>query len=130
MIVYCCADLIFATKIKGTCDALGVVSRPARDAAMLQKRLDRVEDGKPNNAVAAVLVDLDLGDTALPLIEQCKSHENPPTVLAWGPHVLVDMLKKAQQAGADEVLTRGNFTANLPAIVQQCANAQPTEHDA
>lgn len=117
MIVYCCADLIFATKIKGTCDALGLVSRPARDVAMLQKRLDRVDDGKPNDTVAAVLVDLDMGDAALPLIEQCKQHANPPTVVAWGPHVLVDLLKSAQQAGADQVMTRGNFTANLPAII-------------
>jgi len=118
MIVYCCADLIFATKIKGTCDMLGIVSRPARDAAMLQKRLDQVDDGKPNDAVAAVLIDLDKGDAALPLIEQCKQHATPPTVLAWGPHVLVDLLKQAKAAGADQVLTRGQFTANLPDILK------------
>ena len=118
MIVYCCADLIFATKIKGTCDMLGIVSRPARDAAMLQKRLDQIDDGKPNDAVAAVLIDLDKGDAALPLIEQCKQHATPPTVLAWGPHVLVDLLKQAKAAGADQVLTRGQFTANLPDILK------------
>ena len=62
MIVYCCADLIFSTKVASTCEALGVVSRPARDVGMLRKRLDRVEDGKANGAVAAVMVDLEAGD--------------------------------------------------------------------
>ncbi|XAL99985.1 hypothetical protein OT109_01095 [Phycisphaeraceae bacterium D3-23] len=123
MIVYCCADLIFATKIQSTCDALGLTARPARNEAMLQKRLDRVEDGKPNGAVAAVLIDLDRGDEALPLIAQCKQHAVPPTVVAWGPHVLVDLLKQAKKAGADEVMTRGSFTANLPALLQQLSSA-------
>lgn len=130
MIVYCCADLIFATKIKGTCDALGVLSRPARDAAMLQKRLDLVEDGKPNGPVAAVLIDLDMGDAAVALIEQCKQHATPPAVLAWGPHVLTDLLKHAQAAGADSVMTRGNFTAKLPAVIEQLASPHATDHEA
>ncbi len=123
MIVYCCADLIFATKIKGTCDALGLVSRPARDAGMLQNRLDRVDDGKPNGRVSAVLVDLDLGESALPLITQCRSHADPPRVVAWGPHVLVDLLKAAKEAGADPVLTRGSFTSSLPELLTQLADA-------
>ncbi|MFI4861504.1 MAG: hypothetical protein ACIAXF_12590 [Phycisphaerales bacterium JB063] len=123
MIVYCCADLIFATKIQSTCDALGLTARPARNETMLQKRLDRVEDGKPNDAVRAVLIDLDKGEEAMPLITQCKAHATEPTVVAWGPHVLVDLLKQAKQAGADEVMTRGTFSANLPALLQQLSNA-------
>lgn len=119
MIVYCCADLIFATKIRATCESLGLVSRPARDAKMLQNRLDRVDDGKPNGPVSAVLIDLDLGEAALPLIAQCRAHASPPRVVAWGPHVLVDLLKSARQAGADPVLTRGAFTSNLPELLSQ-----------
>ena len=130
MIVYCCADLIFATKIQSTCDALGLTARPARNEAMLQKRLDRVNDGKPNDAVAAVLIDLDKGEDALPLITQCKQHATPPRVIAWGPHVLVDLLRQAKQAGADEVMTRGNFTANLPVLLQQLSNAAAPENNA
>ena len=118
MIVYCCADLIFATKVRSTCDALGVVSRPARNAEMLQKRLDQVDDGKPNDAVALLLIDLDLGEPALELIQQARSHDAELPIITWGPHVAVDLLNAAGQAGASEVMTRGSFTAKLPEIVQ------------
>lgn len=118
MIVYCCADLIFATKVRSTCDALGAVSRPARNAKMLQKRLDRVDDGKPNDPVALLLIDLDLGEPVLELIQQARSHDADLPILAWGPHVAVDLLNAAAQAGASEVMTRGSFTAKLPEIIQ------------
>ena len=117
MIVYCCADLIFATKVRSTCDALGSVSRPARNAEMLQKRLDRVDDGKPNDAVSLLLIDLDLGEPALELIRQARTHDADLTIIAWGPHVAVDLLKAAGQAGATQVMTRGSFTSNLPEII-------------
>ena len=118
MIVYCCADLIFATKVRSTCDALGAVSRPARNAEMLQKRLDQIEDGKPNGPVALLLIDLDLGEPALDLIAQARSSDAELPILAWGPHVAVDLLNAAGQAGASEVMTRGSFTAKLPEIIQ------------
>lgn len=117
MIVYCCADLIFATKVRSTCDALGVTSRPARNAEMLQKRLDRVDDGKANDAVALLLIDLDKGEPALELISQARSHDAGLSIIAWGPHIAVDLLNAAGQAGASEVMTRGSFTAKLPEIV-------------
>ena len=117
MIVYCCADLIFATKIRSTCDALGAVSRPARNSEMLHKRLDRVDDGKPNDAVSLVLVDLDIGEDALGLIEMARTHHDGLPIIAWGPHVAVDLLKKAGDAGATQVMTRGSFTQQLPEIV-------------
>lgn len=119
MIVYCCADLIFATKVRSTCDAMKATSRPARNREMLQKRLDRVDDGKPNDAITLLLIDLDIGEPALDLIRQARSHEAELNIIAWGPHVAVDLLKAAGQAGASDVMTRGSFTAKLPEIVQQ-----------
>lgn len=117
MIVYCCADLIFATKVRSTCDALSAVARPARNRDMLQKRLDQVDDGKPNDAVKLLLIDLDIGEPALELIRQARSHDATLPIIAWGPHVAVDLLQQASQAGASEVMTRGSFTAKLPAII-------------
>ncbi len=84
---------------------------------MLQKRLDRVDDGKPNDAVALLLVDLDLGEPALDLIQQARTSDPALPIITWGPHVAVDLLKRAGQAGASEVMTRGSFTANLPEII-------------
>jgi len=117
MIVYCCADLIFATKVRSTCDALGAVSRPARNTEMLQKRLDRIDDGKPNDAITLLLIDLDLGEPALELIQHARTYDADLPIVTWGPHVAVDLLNAAGQAGASEVMTRGSFTAKLPEII-------------
>lgn len=121
MIVYCCTDLIFATKIRSTADSLEIISRPARDPAALQNRLDCVDDGKPNDPVTGVIVDLDLGDTALELIRQAKHQagDTPPPIVAFGSHVMTALLQDAETAGADFVLPRSSFTANLPSILER-----------
>ncbi|MEQ9454131.1 MAG: hypothetical protein RLN76_06005 [Phycisphaeraceae bacterium] len=125
MIVYACADLIFATKIRATAEALGIVSRPARDSEKLQARLDRVDDGKPNGAVKAVLIDLDLGQDALPLIRLSVNHPAQPVVVAFGAHVAVDLLRAAAEAGADPVMARGAFTGQLPDLLQRWDQPSP-----
>lgn len=119
MIVYCCADLIFSTKVRSTAEALGVVSRPVRDADMLRKRLEQVDDGKPNAAVSVLMVDLDAGESGLAMIEQAKAHNAALPVIAFGSHVATEMLHNARQRGADFVMPRGQFTATLPDLVQR-----------
>lgn len=119
MIVYCCADLIFATKIRSTCDSLGVVSRPARNTEMLRNRLNRIDDGKPNDKVTLVLVDLEIGEPALALIADARAHDANLPVIAWGPHVAVDLLNRAGESGASHVMARGSFTAQLPQIIER-----------
>ncbi len=122
MIVYACEDLMFATKIGSTCDALGVAARPARSLDMLRARLDRVDDGKANDAVAAVFVELTRED-ALDLIALADAHTPRPRVIAFGPHVDTGTLKSAREAGADEALARGQFAAGLAGIVRAIAGA-------
>lgn len=119
MIVYCCADLIFSTKIRSTADALGATTRPVRDAEMLRKRLDRVDDGKPNDPVTALMLDLDTGDAGLTMIEQVKAHDAAIPVVAFGSHVATELLHDARQRGADFVMPRSQFTASLPDLVQR-----------
>lgn len=125
MILYAAADLIFATKIRSTAQSLGVITRPVRNTDMLQARLDRVDDGKPNNAPTALLLDLDLGDTALSLLDLARQHTSergqPLPVIAFGAHVAVDLLEAARQRGADAVMPRGAFTAQLPDLLQRLA---------
>jgi len=118
MIVYAASDLIFATRIRAACEDRGRVSRPVRNAEMLQARLDRVDDGKPHDAVVAFFVDLELGDGGLDLIRQAAQHDRPPAqILAFGPHVMVEALAAARDAGAHESLARGAFTARLSQLV-------------
>lgn len=127
MIVYCCSDLIFATKIRSTADSLQITTRPARTAEALLNRLNRVDDGKANAPVKAVLVDLDLGEVGLELIRITKAHPASPEVVAFGAHVGREMLAEASNCGAEFVMPRGSFTATLPVILQRLNNAGTDE---
>lgn len=118
MIVYGCPDLMFASKIKATADAEGLPSRPVRNADMLQRRLDQVDDGKLNEPVSLVIIDLGLEDAGLAMIRQAKAHDPALPVVAYGSHVLVEQLEAAKTAGADQVMTNGGFTAQLPEVLQ------------
>lgn len=125
MIIYCCQDLIFATKIHSTAEALGLTCRPARNLEALQKRLDRVDDGKPFGEVVAVIVDLTIGEDALDLIDLAKQHDPAPQVVAFAPHVEVDMLEEAGKRGADRVMPRGAFSTQLPDLLTSLAERTP-----
>jgi len=124
MIVYCCSDLIFATKIGSTADALSVGARPARNSESLAKRLEQVDDGKLNEPVEAVLVDMDLEEKGIELIQQAKAHDAELPVIAFGAHVAVELLESARAAGADVVMPRGQFTASLPGILEKFQKAE------
>ena len=117
MIVICCQDLIFATRIRSAAEDLDLSSRPARDQAMLQARLDQTPDGKLNEPVTGVVVDLAM-DEALERIAQARAHDPQLPIVAFGSHVERDRLAAAQKAGADEVLPRSAFVARLPHLLQ------------
>jgi len=121
MIVYCCHDLIFATKIHSTAEAMGLTCRPARDARLLKDRLDRVDDGKPNHKVSAVIIDLTIGEEALELIDIVKQHDPALHVIAFAPHVEVQRLEAAGARGTDQVMPRGAFSAQLPELLKACS---------
>ena len=119
MMIYCCKDLIFATKIRATADSLSLPSRPARDPEALKKRLDRVDDGQPNEPVTGVIIDLEMGDDGLALLDQVKKHSSAIPVVAFGSHVATQTLQAAREHGADFVMPRSVFAANLPNIIER-----------
>lgn len=123
MILYLAADLIWASKIKATANALGLAARPVRTMEMLEARL---ADADP----VALLLDLDAPDPALAMLARVRDPARPPTrrlkVLAWGPHVATDLLQKARDLGADEVLTRGAFDHAMEDILPRLASASAT----
>ena len=124
MLVYSCADLIFATKIRGTAESLGVPSRPARDLGALRNRLQRVDDGRLNDAVTGVVVDLELGEVGLSMVQAVKEHNPDIPVVVFGSHVATDLLRAAHEHGADFVFPRSQFTANLPSIITRLGGAE------
>lgn len=122
MIIYRCADLLFATKVRSTADALGVPARPVRNPDMLQKRLDQVDDGKANGPVTGALIGLDdeaAGQEAAKLIRQVKAFDPSIPVIAFAGHVETEALRAGADAGADRVMTNGQFTQSLPALLQE-----------
>jgi len=128
VILYAAADLIWATKIKATAEALGLAARPVRTLEMLHARLADCPEAK------SLMVDLDKGEEGLALIAALRAHEaaNAGTgqatgqtrrlrVLAWGPHVAKDLLQAARDAGADDVLTRGALEHNMEEVLVKLA---------
>lgn len=124
MILYCCADLLWATRIKSAADALALPCRPARDLAMLQARLG-------DSDVRALIVDLE-APAALALIDHLRGGNEPRPgvrIVAFGPHVSVDHLEAARRAGADAVLARGAFARGLADLLPALAAARPVASD-
>jgi hypothetical protein len=138
MIVFCAADLIWATRIKSTADALSIPCRPARNLDMLNARL-------VDSPVHALIVDLDAGPHVFDLIRRVREYETasrPPSpaaapvqlaapkqispihILAFGPHVAVELFQEARAAGATSLMARGAFSSRLPTILQ-ALNANP-----
>lgn len=116
MILFHAADLIWATKIKGAADAIGVPARPVRSAEMLAARL-------ADSPVRALIVDLDAPEMALELLRcvqlRAEAASGPPIrTLAFGPHVEADRFEAARLAGAELVLARGAFDRRMSMILK------------
>lgn len=118
MILYLAADLLWASKIKGVAEALGLPARPVRNLDMLNARL-------AEGPVSALLLDLDKPDEALAMLGVIAALPEGGAkirTIAFGPHVAKDLLQQARDAGATQVLTRGAFEHNLPDILLSLAS--------
>ncbi|CAG0977174.1 hypothetical protein PHYC_01566 [Phycisphaerales bacterium] len=120
MLLYLAADLIWATRIKGVAEALGLPARPVRSLEMLEARL-------ADSRVSAILLDLERPEEALAMIARLRGpgageQDRSICILAWAPHVQKDLMQQARDAGADEVLPRGAFDRNLGEIMLKLAS--------
>jgi DNA-binding response OmpR family regulator len=111
-VVLLSADLMAASRVEGAARRVGANLRTVADveaaAACCAER-----------PVALVIVDL--GTTGLnvaTVVQRLKADagENPPQIVAFGPHVHEALLAAADAAGCDEVLSRGEFLAQLDAV--------------
>ena len=124
MVLYCCGDLLWASKIKATGEALGVACRPVRNAEMLAARLA----DSPARAVALdltsehcwALMDLLRGAAATDQTRALK-------VLCFGPHGDVDALRKAGEMGANAVMSFGQLSGSLPEVLKSLDASATTE---
>ena len=103
-------DLLFTSKITGTARELGYV------VSIVVNKTSAMEAIRAH-PVAVVFLDLTAGGLTAPeAIRSYREIAGQETVLvAFGPHVDVDTLDAARQAGCDIVMPRSQFSAQLPA---------------
>jgi DNA-binding NarL/FixJ family response regulator len=102
-------DLIFETKIRSTAQALGIETTVLRSVAALDTELERT---RPR------LLVVDLNTAGVESVAAGNVHTPRPYVVAYVSHVDQDLAKQATEAGADQVMPRSRFTAELPRILQ------------
>lgn len=129
-------DLIFATKVKSTADEMGVPLTVVRT---------REAAGHDDNDVHLVIVDLNAdGVDPLAVIRRYKttnatadtqgegggrekSAAGSRVVIAFASHVQADLMRTAEQAGADLVLPRSKFNTDLPRLLARYASSQGSQ---
>ena len=108
-VVGCIRDLMFSTRVR---DA---ARRHGHDCRIVTKA-----DDVAGNLDGTDLVVIDLmvpGGGALEAVAAAAGAGVP--VVAYGEHVKADVLQAGRDAGADEVLTRSEFTRRLEALFAQ-----------
>ena len=98
------ADLMFASRVRGTAPAAKVV-----------KRGDALP-GAVGPGTRLVLVDLHARG-ALDAITALREAGASATIIAFGSHVETAALQAARAAGADRVMARSAFVRELPRLV-------------
>jgi glycerophosphoryl diester phosphodiesterase len=101
----CIADLMFSTRLRDAARELG------HDCQIVRRAGD-----VPLTGVDLLVVDLMIASGgALELVAAAR--EAGVVTVAYGEHVQAEVLQAARDAGADQVLTRFEFTRQLPALL-------------
>ncbi len=103
------SDLIFETKIRSTAQALGVETTVVRSLDALAAQFEGI---RPS------LLIVDLNTAGVAAVAAGNVHTPRPYVVAFVSHVDQDLAKQAAEAGADQVMPRSRFTAELPRLLQ------------
>ena len=106
-------DLFFASKIRGTAEALDV-------AVSFPRHADGVREVIQRNSPALIICDLhsekfDVLELAKTLKADAATREIP--LIGFFSHVQTDLKDAAEGAGFDRVMPRSLFTKNLAAIL-------------
>ncbi len=109
-------DLVFPSRVAGVVQRLGGRLETAGNA---QSLMEKIESAAAEPAV--VVIDLNTpGAAAETLVPKLNSLRHPPrTIVAFGPHVHEAKLEAARGAGCDIVLTRGQFDAQMDALLEK-----------
>ncbi|MBA2117763.1 response regulator transcription factor [Bremerella alba] len=109
MILYFTVDLMSNSRVSGPAKAQGI---PLRVIASKGGILETIDD-----ETTALLVDLNPpARNAISTIQEVKAAHPDLRIVVHGPHVQVDLLGQAREAGA-EVLTNGQFHQQVDAVL-------------
>ncbi|MHB1168835.1 MAG: hypothetical protein ACYC28_06085 [Longimicrobiales bacterium] len=103
------ADLMFASRIRGTAQAAGIPLEIANRPDALRERIARTRPRR-------VLIDLDArGWDPVALIRELRQADaqGATEIVAWVSHVRTDAIEAAREAGADRVLARSAFSKQM-----------------
>jgi predicted metal-dependent hydrolase len=138
LIVCFVADLMFSTRIDNAIRHLGCQSKWIERAAQLgEARADTTPDA-PGEALRGrsgelftrltawqpALLLFDLANENIPWQRWIPALKSSPAtrrmpILCFGPHADVAVMSEAKRIGADVVLARSRFTADIPGLLQQ-----------
>jgi DNA-binding NarL/FixJ family response regulator len=113
MILVAVDDLLFSSKIRATAKQANVELTFARSPAEI---LDQARAAKPS----LVIFDLNSGKTdPVGTLAKLKADPDLSSIRAIGfaSHVHTDLIASARSAGADQVMPRSAFAANLAEIL-------------
>jgi CheY-like chemotaxis protein len=113
-----CDDLIFASRVAGTAQSLGLSVKVARSSEALLRLAEQ-------EAPTGVLIDLANPGLDLPaLLSRLREH-GVARVMAYGSHVDTATLRAAREAGCDPVLPRSAFVEQLPTALPEWLGTAP-----
>jgi CheY-like chemotaxis protein len=112
MILAVVDDLLFGSRIRAAADAAGRAITFVRRGASVTEKTSGVFS-------LDTLVIVDLGQPgASDVIREIRALPGPRVpIVAFASHVRADLIAEARAAGADRVLARSAFVAELPALV-------------
>ncbi len=114
-----CKDLFFSSQIHGAVQRAGLVGRTCLSQSGC---IDQLSQG----GIRDVIVDLEMPDLDLRALRNAAA--SPCRLTVFGPHVKVDLLAAAKEAGCDAILTRGQASAKLDQLLKNWneANSDPS----
>ena len=107
-VIFFSADLLFGSRLAGIGEQ---VNREIRTVANLAQLEDALQE---SNTASLVLVDLEAPfANPIRLVEAVQGADAKPRLIGYAGHVKAALLQAAQDAGFDDVLTKGQFNEQM-----------------
>lgn len=113
-VLYLTGDLLFSSRVSGAAANLAV---PLQVCGSSDKLLELAAS---SGDVRLVLIDLTLSGVDLPAtVKSIRDLAPEIKIVAYGPHVHEELLARANAAGCDEVLARGQFDREFGRLLRE-----------